>query len=280
MLNKNADLVCYYCDKTFTIGKKAKGDHVLPDAIGGRVSFLNVCKICNERLNKEIDSYLIKKYKPLTILYGIKPTKNKNYNKNELEFNEFCISDLPVKIRASLSSGGIRVKNQVINIDNKRTRIFPNIHHKEEYLSSKRRYSFDNLYVPTPNATAIGTGTREIFPPDHNRRVVRSLTKSCLNLIGKKKGLNYLNSLNLNQAKNIVLGNIDCLEDDILQITDSDKQIYREFCHVIKIYKERDMLIGLVFLFGNHRKIILARSFNKEFNDIIEYFPYTPQENF
>lgn len=45
--------------KEFEIGKSALGDHVIPDALGGKPSFLNVCSSCNIQLNDNLDIHLM-----------------------------------------------------------------------------------------------------------------------------------------------------------------------------------------------------------------------------
>ncbi|AGL01696.1 HNH endonuclease [Desulfoscipio gibsoniae] len=276
------ELYCYYCDKEFIASKGAKGDHIIPDALGGRITFLNVCKECNDRLNREADLYLIKEYKPLTILFGIRPEKNKKYSKNEIEFDDFSILGFSGKVRATLSSNGVRIKNQVIELNDKRKiRVFHDKKQKHKFLSSNKSDKFDGYYVPNSDDIVLGTGMQHCSS-DQEKMVIRSLVKSCLNLIGFKRGLTYLKDLELNQAREFALHGTNFSDIGVkLPIAHLDKQIYKQFNHVIRIYKEEDTLMGLVFLFGQHgRKITLARPFKKDFDDILQYFSYTPQENF
>jgi hypothetical protein len=258
---------CYYCENKFKVGKSAIGDHVIPDALGGKLSFLDVCIPCNVQLNDELDIHLVNLYKIQAMMLGIRPRKNKK-GKSSVNFNEFNVSGIDNKLKAEVTSNGTMLKEQlIVNSEGKKIFIAPNQKIIDKKSKSKKKLPFDEIFIPN-NSFGIGVNTYEV----DSKTILRVLLKTCVNLIGAKKGIEYLKSLNLDELKSfIITGNNSLDKFKRITIYDKDKRYLKKYYHGVIIKKEESKLIGLVSIFGVLEKIILNDSYNDDFEEI-EYF--------
>ena len=71
---KNTNGICFSCCKS----KRLTEEHIIPQALGGRLSACIYCKDCNDQFGKEIDRELLKRIGFFGTALGIKRARGKN----------------------------------------------------------------------------------------------------------------------------------------------------------------------------------------------------------
>lgn len=258
---------CYYCKNKFEVGKLAIGDHVIPDALGGKIAFSNVCTSCNIQLNDNLDIHLINLYKMQAMMLGIRPQKNK-LGKSSVVFNKFNVLGRNENLKAELINNDVRLKEQlIINDEGKKIFIAPNQRIMDKKNKSKKKLPFDEVFIPNNNF-GVGVSTCKI---DDNI-ILRAVSKICVNFIGYEKGIEYLKSVNLEELKNfITTGNNPINKFKRICIGNKDEKHLKKYHNGIVIKKEESKLIGLISIFGDLQKVMLSDKCDDDFEQI-DYF--------
>ena len=94
---------CIICNKIKDNNDFNK-EHIIPESIGGSLTIENVCKACNNKLGKEIDSKIIDDFLIKGQVVGNK-IKNKN-NKEKVLFEKLISNKNPqIKLKAKRVNG-------------------------------------------------------------------------------------------------------------------------------------------------------------------------------
>jgi hypothetical protein len=259
--------MCYYCDIEFETGKNSKGDHVIPDALGGGISFKDVCPDCNGKFNKNIDYPVIYSLMPFIIFFQIHPDKDSADSKMPFEFFSYLDQNNGVikNIKGDMTNSG-EIITSTMKIDDKT--LFVNSKKEAE----KHKGFKGEIKTRSPQAFVGGTAA---FSPVDTITQNRFDIKVFLNLIGSKLGSEALHSLNLDRAKSFVNGNSElCFNYTAKKCDIGDNSGTK---HIVRVYKADNNLFGEIALFDNQiRKYQINDDCNVDFEEIEEIINIIP----
>ncbi len=258
---------CYYCEIEFIAGRNSKGDHVIPDALGGGIYYKDVCPCCNVKFNKNIDYPVICSLMPFIIFFQIHSDKNTADSKMPFEFFSYLDSNNGVieNIKGEITNSG-KIITPTVKIDDKT--LFVNTKKEAE----KHKGFKGEIKIRSPQA--FGGGTSSFGPVDiiiQNRFDI----KVFLNLIGSKLGSEVLHSLNLDRAKSFVNGNSDLFFNYTAKKCDIEDNSGTK--HIVRVYKTDNYLSGEIALFNSHiRKYQISDDCHADFEKIEEIINIVP----
>lgn len=95
---------CIICEKIKN-NEEFNKEHIIPESIGGSLTIENVCKACNSKLGKEIDSKIINDFLIKGEIVGNKIRSKKN--KEKILFENLTSNKNPqVKLKAKKGKNG------------------------------------------------------------------------------------------------------------------------------------------------------------------------------
>lgn len=251
--------ICYSCCEN----RKLTNEHVIPQALGGRLYAPIYCKVCNDQYGKEIDAELIKNLGYVGTALNIKRTSGSNRpyaltleeNDQKLTFDGRKITrkDPIVRIKKNgktINSVDVRARNE-----GELNAILSSIRMK--YELDEKLYYFPEIY-PSP----VDAATEFVLD---NSLIRRCVSKIAYSLLCIKLPPELVMSKSFDDVRNYIrLGSSDHLATanyvHTSFMTDNIRPLHK--IHICMNRKE-SLVIGFVCLFGMFRySVLLSKSFN------------------
>ena len=260
---RNINGICFSCCQE----KKLSEEHIIPQALGGKLSAWIYCKDCNDQFGKEIDSELIKRIGYLGIALGIKRERGKSQsydvtsvkNGTELTFDgkEFKRKKPVVKIEKEsnkVKSVDIRARTQ-----EELKRLSANIS-KKYGLTDEIKHFEEHHPGPTDTVTEL------VFD---NPLIRRCISKIAYSLVCTKLTSDIVLSDFFDEIRNYIrfgstthLATVNYVHTSFM--TDNIRPLHKVH---ISLNRSKCLIIGFVSLFGTFRyTALLSRTFKSSFD--------------
>lgn len=258
---KNINGICFSCCKT----KRLTEEHIIPQALGGKLSDWIYCKDCNDQFGKEIDSELLKRIGFLGTALGIKRERGKNQpydvtskkDSIKLTFDgkEFKRKKPIVEIKKE----GNKVKSVDIRARTKKESKILSAKISEKYglTAEKKYFKYFQEHHPGPTDTV----TEFVFD---NQPIRRCIAKIAYSLVCTKLPSDIVLSDSFDEVRNYIrfgspthLATANYAHTSFM--TDNIRPLHKVH---ISLNRRKCLVIGFVSLFGTFRyTALLSRTF-------------------
>ena len=262
--NKNK---CFCCLKI----KKLSEEHIIPQALGGRLTDWIYCEDCNKQFGGEIDSELTKRIGFFGTALNIKRNRGKN--------QPYEVTSIKDGSELMFDGQGFRRKNPKICIENDGKKIkHIDVTARDEdelkqiFANLKSKYDLPDeiQFLEEKHAGPTDTTTEFVFD---NKKIRRAVSKIAYSLICVKLPKDLVLSSSFDEIRNYILNgaNFELASANYVHtdfMTDFVRPLHK--VHICSS-KSRNLLYGFICLFGTFRyTILLSRNFESilEFSDI------------
>jgi len=255
---KNKSGRCFSCCKD----RKLSKEHIIPQALGGRLSAYIYCQECNNSFGRKIDAELINRIGFYGTCLGIKRSRGKNQS--------FAVNLTKDGTKLTFDGQGFKRKDPEIRIEKEGEKITYYIKGRSEpevkkIISGIKKKSdvpietgYNEEYHPGPTDTDRG------FMID-NENIRRCVAKIAYSFLCTKVTADKIFSSSFDEIRNYILSDSDNnmaaanYTPQTAFLTDYTRPLHR--IH-ISMNREKKLVIGFICLFGTFRyTVLLSRNF-------------------
>lgn len=250
--------ICFSCCER----KKLTEEHIIPQALGGKLSAWIYCKECNDQFGKGIDSELIKSIGYFSTSLNIDRERGKNQpygvswakNGTELTFNGKKLRRRKPIVRIEKDGGKIKSIDIRARTEGELKQIISNIKKKYELIDEIKKGK-EHHPGPTDGVSYF------VFDNSMIRRCVSKITYS---LICTKIPSDFILSSSFDEIRNYIrfgtgpdLASANYADTEFM--TDNIRPLHK--IH-ISLNRQKSLVVGFICLFGTFRyTALLSRSF-------------------
>jgi len=249
------DSICFACRGT----KVLTDEHVIPQALGGRLKAKLYCKVCNENFGKNIDTEITNQFGNIATILKIKRERGK--------FQPFEVEDIGKKITLVFDGKAFRRKDPIVEIESEadgKTLKHANItaRSKKELENRirdiKRRYQVKREIKTFQEVNPGPTDTKYEITID-NTLIRRAVTKIVYSLLCIKVPKDAVLELAFDEVREYIK---DGKGPDLASANFIHTQFMTDYIRPlhkihIALNRQRKVAVGYVSLFGIYRFTVL-----------------------